>query len=177
MRTQTRGFTLLELIVVIAILGVLLSIATFSGASLREEARDAKRINEIEQIGLAMRLYVQERGVPDCIGGTVLELGRGTLAGGCNDEADIISYLTNYFGEIPTDPLGPGNSDYYYYYDSSHICFQSSPDTGMVFAVNLESESSNASEVCPVVDGSDGGYLNTANINPSQPYVYIINRS
>lgn len=51
LKKNSRGFTLIELLVVIAIVGVLatLAILAFSGASAK--ARDAKRLNDLDQIG------------------------------------------------------------------------------------------------------------------------------
>ena len=161
--------------VVISIIGILGAIVGFSTDQAREIARDGKRMSDIDQIGLAIRLYEQENGSFDCSSGTVLETGRGPVSPSCVDEVEIKQYLVDYFGEIPTDPRGPGHDDYYYYYDSVHSCF-SSASAAMVFAVNLESKESNVTEACEIVSGSDGGYLSTANINPSIPYVFLINR-
>ncbi|MFT5831890.1 MAG: prepilin-type N-terminal cleavage/methylation domain-containing protein [Candidatus Paceibacteria bacterium] len=173
-----RGFTLIEILVVISIIAILLTVGSISYGEVRENARDAQRVTDIEQIGLALRLYVQDQGsLPDCDTGIVLETGRGSMyvsrANDCPDELLVKQYLTDYFGEIPTDPAGPGDDDYYYYYDSSHNCF-SGVSAAMVFAVNLESRESNATSACEFSSGNDGGYLNTAEINPSQPYVYLI---
>jgi prepilin-type N-terminal cleavage/methylation domain-containing protein len=178
MQTKRAGFTLVEILVVISIIAILLTVGSFSYGEVRENARDAKRISDIEQIGLALRLYEQEYGqVPACVNGTVLEVGRtgGMYTGSnCADELLLKQYLTDYFGEIPIDPAGPGDDDYYYYYDAQHNCFFGRVSAAMVFAVNLENKESNAASTCAGVTGNDGGYLNTVGINPSQPYVYLI---
>lgn len=176
MYCKQKGFSLVEIIVVISILGILMSIVIFSFSDTRGSARDTVRMSDIDQIGLAMRMYaVQYGALPDCEGGTVLEAGRGPVYTGapCADEELIKQYLEDYFGTIPTDPLGPDNSNYYYYYDSRHNCFTSG-SAAMVFAVNLEEMSTNATEVCDVQSGNDGGYMNTSEINPSVPYVSLL---
>ena len=48
---KKKGFTLLELLIVIAIIGIIAAIAIVSFGSIRGKARDAKRKAEIVQIG------------------------------------------------------------------------------------------------------------------------------
>lgn len=56
-KDHSYGFTLIELLVVISIIGILSTIAMTSLNSARAKARDAKRIQEIEQIITALELY------------------------------------------------------------------------------------------------------------------------
>ena len=51
------GFTLTELLVAIAIIGILSSVVLTSMSSARERAKDGKRISDIKQIQLALELY------------------------------------------------------------------------------------------------------------------------
>lgn len=61
------GFTLIELMVVVAIVAMLLSFATILYSSAREKGRDARRKNDIKQIQNALALYqVNERQFPMC---------------------------------------------------------------------------------------------------------------
>lgn len=58
MRSKVRsGFTLVELIVVIAIIGLLASILTTWLNDTRKKSRDARRIADLKQIQLATQLY------------------------------------------------------------------------------------------------------------------------
>lgn len=60
------GFTLIELLVVIAIIGILASVVVVNFATGAREARDAKRVQELYQIGHALQIYYSEKGVyPD----------------------------------------------------------------------------------------------------------------
>ncbi len=52
-----KGFSLIELIVVIAITAVLLAVALPNLLSARERARDAKRKQEAQEMKTALRLY------------------------------------------------------------------------------------------------------------------------
>lgn len=57
---KTKGFTLIELLVVIAIIAILAAILFPAFAKAREAARRTSGLNNIKQISLAFRQYVQE---------------------------------------------------------------------------------------------------------------------
>jgi len=58
--SRKKGFTLIELLVVIAIIGLLSSIVLVSMQGVRARARDAKRVEELNQIRLALELYYNQ---------------------------------------------------------------------------------------------------------------------
>ena len=68
-----RGFTLAEILIVIAIIGILASIALIGLGGSRVKARDAKRIAEVRQIQSGLELYFNRCGFypgpTDCTGG------------------------------------------------------------------------------------------------------------
>lgn len=181
----SRGFTLVEVMVVISIISILSSVVYFSFEGAREKSRDAKRITDVEQIALAMRLYAEYyRGDDyetfDCAAGvkidgaaTPVSLTASTQT--CSGATAILTYLDEYFsGQIPHDPKGPGDDDYFYYFDGSHTC-DAGGNVPLVFAANMETSQSNATDVCTSVGGNDGGYMRTdlyaGTISTSQPYV------
>lgn len=57
-----RGFTLIELMVVIAIIGLLASITLVSLSTARSKARDARRKSDLYAVQLALELYYNEYG-------------------------------------------------------------------------------------------------------------------
>lgn len=56
-KNKQRGFTLLELLVVIGIIGLLASIITVNLTGARKRARDTKRISDARQMQTAMEEY------------------------------------------------------------------------------------------------------------------------
>jgi len=52
-----RGFTLVELLVVIAIIGILATMVVISVNSVRQQARDAKRISDLNTVASALQAY------------------------------------------------------------------------------------------------------------------------
>ena len=61
-----KGFSLIELLVVISIIGVLIGLSAFGLQGARQSARDARRVSDIEQIRSGLELYKADCGVyPD----------------------------------------------------------------------------------------------------------------
>jgi prepilin-type N-terminal cleavage/methylation domain-containing protein len=56
-RIASKGFTLIEMLVVISIIGILATIVIANMSGVRERARDAQRKSDISQIQKAMEMY------------------------------------------------------------------------------------------------------------------------
>lgn len=97
------GFTLIELIVVLAILGILVSLIYINLQSSRGRARDAKRKADLGQIKKALELYRQDNP------------SSGYPAGDGNAETILDGFLeSSYMSDVPDDPLADSGEHYNY---------------------------------------------------------------
>ena len=109
---RQRGFTLIELMVVIAIIGMLSSIVLASMNSARKKARDAKRLSDMHQLQNALELYYSDNSAyptsdyDGCggwdVGNKSYQLLNGKLGG--------------YIPKPPNDATATGNCSGYRYY-------------------------------------------------------------
>lgn len=102
MVNKQKGFTLVELLVVVAIISLLVTVSLVVMASVRAKARDARRENDIRDIALAMEMahsddqkYPQSAALP----------------------TSIVSSRQTYLLNVPHDPL-PGRD--YFWLDNTH---------------------------------------------------------
>ncbi len=56
-KKSNRGFTLLELLVVVALIGILLALAAVSFSQAQKKSRNAKRQSDIQKISLSLEDY------------------------------------------------------------------------------------------------------------------------
>lgn len=62
-RNLKNGFTLIELLVVIAIIGILVTAGLASFSTAREQARDARRVEDMHNIQTSLEQYFAENGL------------------------------------------------------------------------------------------------------------------
>lgn len=62
MQKSSRGFTIVELLIVIVVIAILAAITIVSYTSLQERARDAKRKQDVSQIAKLLAIYELDNG-------------------------------------------------------------------------------------------------------------------
>jgi len=105
-----KSFTLIEVLVVIAIIGMLSALLLPNFMAARERSRDSKRKADLQQIQRALEMYRQDQP-------PAADPYPNTLPA-CN--TSLVSGSVVYMNKVPCDPLG---SAYFYSPDQTNIKF------------------------------------------------------
>lgn len=144
---KEKGFSLIELLVAIAIITMVASVLLAAFDSTRERAQDSRRISELNQLKHALELYHVDHGhYPRQLEGANGKIGEGS---------GLDTLLVPYMNAIPVDPSGPAHPNYYYYYDGSATC-GGRGEVAVVFAYNLSQQTGNADDLCTAWGGEGG---------------------
>ena len=92
-----KAFTLVELLIVIAIIGLFTSVLAASTTASRAKARDNRRITDMKEIQLGLALYY--------------DVNRAYPAGTDASALDVL-VTDKYLPAIPTDPAGGAAYEY-----------------------------------------------------------------
>jgi len=108
MRMSRRAFTLVELLIAVAIIGILTAIASVTYSTIQARGRDAQRMNDLSLIKIALSSYYSAQ-VPAAYVSSASQL---TI----NDSSDALTTALkpNYIKDVPTDPNNTGNYVYKY---------------------------------------------------------------
>ena len=107
---KQKGFTMVELLVVVTIIAVLTAVGAVSYGSTAKKSRDAKRTSDIEAIRTALELYRSDEGEYP-----VLTVNAST----CITSSSIASATETYLEKVPTDPINTTRSTVLYCYKYS----------------------------------------------------------
>src|SRR4051812_38304298 len=111
-KQKQKGFTLIELLVVISVMTFLSSIMLATFHSVNVQARDARRINNLQVMQKAIELYYQDKGEypnpPQAIVTSPF-----CFDGSCDDGGDGWAYLKEALA--PYLPLLPAPLDSHFY--------------------------------------------------------------
>lgn len=95
MKKTKAGFTLIEIVIVLGIIGIIITLSVVSLNSIRQNSRDAVRISDIKQIQSALELY---------------RANIGHYPAAITSGQALSSTSTTYMNIIPSNP-NPTNSD------------------------------------------------------------------
>ncbi|OGG59609.1 hypothetical protein A3C89_00105 [Candidatus Kaiserbacteria bacterium RIFCSPHIGHO2_02_FULL_50_50] len=130
--SSVRGFTLIELMVVITIIGLLASSVLVALGNARAKARDARRTADIRQVMTALELYANDNtnGYPQCSGGSSCDLDT------------LTTLVPGYIDKLPSDPVAANT---YTYWDDSDTA---APFDGYAIQIKYERALSAPNAVC-----------------------------
>ncbi len=116
---KEKGFSLIEMLLVIAIISILSSVVYGNMTGARASARDSERVTEVGQIALALELYYNNcRQYP-----ATLDL---TASNGCPSGVTLASFLST----IPEDPLNADPHVYVYERTNNAFVIRATLETG-----------------------------------------------
>jgi general secretion pathway protein G len=99
------GFTLVELLVVISIIGILIGLSIFGLQGARESARDANRKADLQEIRSGLEIYKA-----DC--GSYPSTLASSLVGTVQNVSSSCSTSNTYISEVPLDPVSSSPYSY-----------------------------------------------------------------
>lgn len=160
-----KGFTLVEVLIVMAIIGILIVFIVIAVGTANKNSRDSKRLSDTKELQRVLELYKADNGsYPP------LHNANSTTfsCDGSDKWCELEKYLngtykgTKYMDKLPRDPLYP-KTTHYYFYDSD------SGDNNNSYVILTKLEySKNASKMTNDGGVSDGWY----EIGPQVQYCY-----
>ena len=121
MENKKKGFTIIELLVVISIIGLLSTISIVALNGARKKSRDAKRVGDMKQVQTALELYFNDNTrYPAATGAIILGSATARVLCDAGFVAEVTSCPQNkvYMSIVPANP-SPNGSDYSYTTDTN----------------------------------------------------------
>lgn len=111
-KNKNSGFTIVELLVVIVVIGILAAISIVSYSGITARARDTQRQSDLSHIQEALELFkIDKGGYPMCGSSGVFVAGSG------NNSVCTVTGITQLYtgGYLPSNLKDPQNSGAYQY--------------------------------------------------------------
>lgn len=146
---KNKGFTLIELMVVISIIAIISAISVTSYQNIRQKTRDSVRKGDLQKISLALEGYFQKN-------------GRYVLGSG-NCDTDTTTFYNDpditskFIGGVPIDPLS-----------GSNYCFESI-DNGTGFRLFSKIEDITQINITNCQNQSYNYTITSENLTPACP--------
>ena len=121
--SKQNGFSLIEILVVIGIIGILATLLIPNLIGVRQRARDSQRKSDIRQIQSALELYRADNAAYPSATSTPYRLNATACA--TSNIFTSPNLLVTYMQKIPCDPTGTGvynGGNYYYYSNQTSDC-------------------------------------------------------
>jgi type II secretion system protein G len=106
---KQEGFTIVELIIVVVVIGILAAITVVGYRGSQDRARDTARLSSLTEIRSALEAYRAEKGTyPN-------EATSGAWEYSYTSPATFLDDLIPYMGVVPLDPVND-TANYFYYH-------------------------------------------------------------
>ena len=160
---QTRGFTIVELLIVIVVIAILAAISVVAYNGIQVRARDTQRKADISAIVKSLELYHAIEGVYPTAGGSHFSGSWSTTADA--SWATLETRLKPHISKLPTDPISTPNANilsltgynYAYFRSNGGYC-DAEPGQVYILVYRLEgSEQDQTISSCPTTSSSNLG--------------------